>query len=82
MDYLIHISKIEELSKEKYYKCDNNINCTPDLDVLYQAFNNINRRNLQKKEMHLPIEVPDENTNGPNNDFSDYFKMVNTIDFR
>jgi len=58
------------------------MNCTPNLDELYQGFNNLNRRNIQKEEINLPIEIPDENMNDSNNDFSHYFKIENTIDFR
>ena len=82
MDDLRHLSKIEELRKEKYIKCNNNMNCTPNLDGLYQGFNNLNRRNIQKEEINLPIEIPDENKNDSNTDFSHYFKIENTIDFR
>ena len=59
----------EELRKEKYIKCNNYMNCTPNSDGLYQGFNNLNRRNIQKEEI-------------TNSDFSHYFKIKNTIDFR
>ena len=89
IDNLRNLSEIEELRKEEYDKYYNNINCTPDLDRQYQDASNLNRRNLPEKKIHLPIkgihlpiEIPEKNMNDSNHDFSHYFKMENTIDFR
>merc|ERR1712238_519650 len=46
----------EELRKEKYIKCNNYMNCTPNSDGLYQGFNNLNRRNIQKEEIKNTID--------------------------